>query len=285
MTSLAMKATIAAKTGGGGGLKQPLLDGKDGKDPESQQAEGESSDAAPKSTGMCNPANILFYAGAGGLSTLWGMGIKTGGAFYYAGAAFGIFFAFYSASLAAAIKDADSINQIQNQMRQEINQVSHENDALEENTEKLGDEADRVAEMDEKLRIIAEAQGTNVEKLVDLVRENHTSLKQMKALIKAQTAQQLVELVMESDQDGDYIINDEECELLILKMKNFRSYIQVHEKNFRDAMKKSGGSLQGVMNIVKTIVLDDDEVAEDEKVFIIDEHLGQRDKGKAKKKK
>lgn len=266
---------------------------------------------------MCNPANILFYAGAGGLSTLWGMGIKTGGAFYYAGAAFGIFFAFYSASLAAAIKDADSINQIQNQMRQEINQVSHENDALEENTEKLGDEADRyvffcrcmisipglcwianlnlclhrcnnmsrVAEMDEKLRIIAEAQGTNVEKLVDLVRENHTSLKQMKALIKAQTAQQLVELVMESDQDGDYIINDEECELLILKMKNFRSYIQVHEKNFRDAMKKSGGSLQGVMNIVKTIVLDDDEVAEDEKVFIIDEHLGQRDKGKAKKKK
>jgi len=45
--------------------------------------------------------------------------------------------------LAAALKDADSINQIQNQMRQEINQVSHENDALEENTGKLGDEADR----------------------------------------------------------------------------------------------------------------------------------------------
>jgi len=280
MASMAMKATIAAKTGGGG-LKQPLLDGKD---PESQEQGGES-DAASKPTGIRNPANIMFYALAGGLSTLWGMGATKGGPFGIAGAVFGIFFAFYSASLAAAIKDADSVNQIQNQMRHEINQVSRENDALEENTGKLGDEADRVGEMDEKLRIIAEAQGTNVEKLVDLVRENHLALQQMKALIKAQTAQQLVELVMESDTDGDYTIDDDECELLILKMKNFRSYIKVHEKNFRDAMKKSGGSLQGVMNIVKTVVLDDSEVPDDEKIFLIDEHLGQRDKGKAKKKK
>jgi len=74
MTSMAMKATIAAKTGGGG-LKQPLLNG-DGKDPESQE-QGES-DAASKPTGIRNPANILFYALAGGLSTLWGMGATSG---------------------------------------------------------------------------------------------------------------------------------------------------------------------------------------------------------------
>lgn len=209
-----------------------------------------------------------------------------GGALALAAAPFGIFFSCYSANLAVSLSDADSVNEMQNEMRGHVNQIGRENDALTEQNDQLEGEVERVGEVDAKLKGIAEAQGTNVAKLVELVSKNHEYLKRMRQMTKAETAQALVEMVIESDKDGDFMLDEDETELLILKMNNFRSYIKVNAKNFKAEMKKGGGSLKGVMNIVKTIVADDkerDKIPDDDKIFIIDQHLGQRDVGKKKK--
>ena len=252
-----------------------------------RRANSDEESGDDSSKGKCKPMHALYYFGAICLSGLWA-GAMGAGALALAAAPFGIFFSFYSASLAVTLSDADSVNQMQNEMRGHVNQLGRENDALAGENDRLEGEVDRVAEIDAKLKGIAEAQGTNVAKLVELVAKNHEYLKRMRQITKAETAQALVEMVIESDKDGDFMLDEDETELLILKMNNFRTYIKVNAKNFKAELKKGGGSLKGVMNIVKTIVADDDatkDLPDEEKIFIIDEHLGQRDVGKKKKKK
>jgi len=226
----------------------------------------------------------LYYLGALCLAGLWGASFSAG-ALVLVAAPFGIFFAFYSASLAVALEDSDSANQMQNAMRQTVNELGKQNDKLTQEREKLTGEVDRVGEIEAKLANIAEAQGANVSKLVNLVKRNKRYLKEMRQIEKSLIVQKLVELVIESDKDGDYNIDADECEILILRMNNFRSYIKVNKKNFKAELDKTGGSVAGIMNIVKTILDPDaDKIPVDKRIFVIDPNLGQLDKGKAKKK-
>jgi len=272
MASMQMKMAMATQKSGN--LEEPLLD-KNGDSPDSEDSKSK----------CCGPLKIIYFIGAAGLSAIWGLGATSGSALVYVAAPVGIFFAFYAAGLASALSASSSVNQMQNEMRSHVNQLGEENDKLSAQNERLEGEVEKVGEIDAKLKGIAEAQGTNVNRLVELVSKNSEYLRRMHAITKAETAQKLVELVIESDTDGDFMIDENECELLIIRMNNFRSYIKVNAKNFKAALKAGGGSLKGVMNIVKTIVADDDEVKkipESERIFIIDENLGQRDKGKKK---
>ena len=78
-----------------------------------------------------------------------------GGALALAAAPFGIFFSCYSANLAVSLSDADSVNEMQNEMRGHVNQIGRENDALTEQNDQLEGEVERVGEVDAKLKGIA----------------------------------------------------------------------------------------------------------------------------------
>mmetsp|Transcript_26172 Transcript_26172/g.40119 ORF Transcript_26172/g.40119 Transcript_26172/m.40119 type:complete len:122 (+) Transcript_26172:530-895(+) len=114
---------------------------------------------------------------------------------------------------------------------------------------------------------MAKAQGMNVDNLLGLTKENQALLDKMKASMKAQASQRLLQIVFQSDRDESSSIDSErEINRLIIRLKGVDG-IQLDEERFKDELKASGGSLESVLKLVKS--LDDDTIPENEKILTV----------------
>jgi len=90
---------------------------------------------------------------------------------------------------------------------------------LSDEIDLLEPEADRAAAVEEELRGIADKQKFNVDKLVDLVKENGEILEKMKDNLRHRIAQDVIRIVVNSDRDGDNSISRTEAKTLSLQIK------------------------------------------------------------------
>lgn len=77
----------------------------------------------------------------------------------------------------------------------------------------------RVKDIEADLRAIAEEQKFNVDKLVDLVKENERILEQMKDNLRHRIMQDILRIVVMSDTNNDGVYNKVECKMLVLKIR------------------------------------------------------------------
>ena len=219
------------------------------------------------------------------LSAAWGFEYTLyGGVITLLGALFGITFSMFFAY--ASVKNASmaSVNESNNQMRKATNEINKNVSAQAGFTDSLEEEAARLAELNQQLAMIAKTQGTNVEMLQSLVKRNKVALNEMTRITKAKLVQKLVELVIEGDKNGDFVIDENEAMELYLRLKNFRpDCIKVNETNFMKAIEENKGELKGIMEIVKEIT-DNVPIDETKRIFHIDENLGQGISKKKEKK-
>lgn len=78
---------------------------------------------------------------------------------------------------------------------------------------------DRFKDVEEDLRAIADEQKVNVDKIVDLVKENERILEQMKENLRRRIVQDILRIVVMSDIDNDGVYNKVECKMLVLKIR------------------------------------------------------------------
>jgi len=100
------------------------------------------------------------------------------------------------------------------------------------------------------------------------VKENRDILGQMQKNLRANVLQNLLQVVIRSDQDDNMTIEADEIDDLINRIKKING-VEVREEKFKDRIISSGGSLSSVMDIIKNLMADD--VSKEDEIFIIKE--------------
>lgn len=243
-----------------GGMTTPLLDNSNGRDTPSRRYCTGSKTTLTYLAG-------LFAAGGWGFIYFCYQNILM-----LFAASLGAFFSIFLSYIVVKNDKIVSVQHAGGQMRDTVDQVAESNKTLSGGTDSVKKLSERLEYLQKQLESIAGQQGTNVEALIELVRRNRAALNDMHEISKAEAAQKLVELVIECDKDGNFVIDEQERESLYLNLSTFKTYITVHEKNFFAAIEREKGEIQGVMEMVKTLV-EEDAIPEEEKIFFIDDYI------------
>lgn len=148
-----------------------------------------------------------------------------------------------------------------NKLRMVANRLKEENRRLTHEIDDLEGVVDQVSEVEEALTNIATAQGRSVNELVNLVKTNDTIIRKMRKNVKAKTLQDVISLVIKSDRDGNFVIDDGELYVLTMKLDAMckAQEVELDKELFQETV-KADRSVSGVLNAVKELLEDDEKV-------------------------
>lgn len=154
---------------------------------------------------------------------------------------------------------------MQNELRHEVNKFAEVNVQLGANNTRLEGELVPLKETEAKLSAIAEQNGSDVNKLRDIVKENQKTLDAMKEILREDVLQSMLEAVLSSERDEDGHFSDRELQRLLLRLKGLPS-IEVNQERFMERTKLHR-SISDVLNVIKTIF--EEDIAKEERVFTL----------------
>jgi hypothetical protein len=179
----------------------------------------------------------------------------------------------------------DTLRTVHNKIRMEVNRFMEENNKLTRNVDGLEDQVLRLEDVQEDLERVAQAQGCTSNELVSLVQENASTLKQQKALARAELQEQLLSTVLRTDRNGDLQIDEREANILCLRLKT-RAGVEFDEDHIRQSLVETKGSLPALLNILREISEDDDNGngnGDDQKVALSNPDAGSGGRPKSKR--
>jgi len=164
------------------------------------------------------------------------------------------------------LKKIPTLRAMNNKLRADANKLEANVDQLSEEIDILEPEADRAAAVEGNLRKIANKQHVNVDKLVDLVKENEQVLVEMRNNLRKRIVQDITAIVMKSDKDNDETIDKKEAKELSLKIA---LQLQAYDVGFDTAkflkVVAKDPSVSGVIAVVLKLLPKDEKKEEDEK--------------------
>eukprot|EP00977_Amphora_coffeiformis_P003800 scaffold765_cov160-Amphora_coffeaeformis.AAC.1 len=184
---------------------------------------------------------------------------------------------FVAAAIAAAIgaivimqqfvlEDTGSMTAVQNKLSK-TTRTDHRKDKIIGMPPRIPVWRDRLKVQEGRLEQITAEQGTNVQRLVSLVKDNKEINAQAKAAVRAETLQLLLNTVLRVDRDGNLQFTDREIDELMLRFKDYPG-VRVNHDNLKRRMRQKQFSVSGVFEFVKELE-DEDKVEEDERVFTL----------------
>lgn len=120
--------------------------------------------------------------------------------------------------------------------------------------------------MKETLEEVENTKTQQVDALKERLEDSKLVLEKMQGHMLIHLLQDIVEVVIGSDLDGDGMMSDDEIHLLISKLNSYGT-VQVNEELFRQTIIKKDRSIHGVMNIAKNLL--SDNIHKDDKIIDI----------------
>ena len=151
-------------------------------------------------------------------------------------------------------------------VKREVNRLSAENIRLNETVGELSETIDKLEDTEQALDTITQTQGQSVAAYAQQVKEHEEILNQIQKHLKANKVQNLLQVIIRTDQDDNMQIDEDEIDNLLTKINNING-VEVREDRFRTAVKASGGSLSSVMDIIRNLLFE--ETSEDNEIFVI----------------
>jgi cell division protein FtsB len=167
------------------------------------------------------------------------------------------------------LTDIRTLRETKAAVQAEVNRLVHSNQQLVQNVDDLTRSVDRLQEIEQALSVLNDKSDTAVEEFAQQVEENKDLLKQMKGNLKSSVLQNLLSVVLRSDVDRDFVIDEAEVADLIHRISNVAG-VRIDEAKFRAACQ--GESVLAVMDMVKNL-LKRANVAADERIFSFDHDL------------
>eukprot|EP00565_Helicotheca_tamesis_P005781 CAMPEP_0185728978 /NCGR_PEP_ID=MMETSP1171-20130828/4400_1 /TAXON_ID=374046 /ORGANISM="Helicotheca tamensis, Strain CCMP826" /LENGTH=264 /DNA_ID=CAMNT_0028397741 /DNA_START=83 /DNA_END=877 /DNA_ORIENTATION=+ len=164
------------------------------------------------------------------------------------------------------LTDIAALKQTHEAIQREVDRLASENERLHQSVEELSSTVDRLEDVEQALDVITQTQGQSVDAFAEQVKENREILSQMQKNLRANVLQNLLSVIIRSDTDQDFQINENELDDLINRIKRING-CELHEDRFRKAIMDSGGSLQAVMDVVKNLL--SNETTKDDEIFTI----------------
>ena len=165
------------------------------------------------------------------------------------------------------LTDVIALQETHNALSAEIDRLASENDRLHNAVADLSKTVDRLEDCEQALDTITSMQGQSIKALEEQVQDNREILSQMESNLKANVLQNLLQLVIRSDKDGDSMIDEREIESLIKRIEKTQGVL-VRKDRFIHVIQEGGGSLQCIMDIIKNLM--NDRLSEDNDIFIFD---------------
>ena len=160
----------------------------------------------------------------------------------------------------------ESLRQVYNRIRNEVNRLKEENDMLDDRINDLEVEVGKVNRIESELKGIVEDQGTNVDNFVYQVKENGNVVKEMQKLVKADFEEQLLSTLLRTDRNDDLRITDAEVDILLLRLKN-QDQIIVNEELFRKCLMKNGGHISAIVELFGELEKEGDHTDQEDAVL------------------
>ena len=149
------------------------------------------------------------------------------------------------------LTDIRTLQETKHALQGEVDKMEVENKRLVQNVDTMTASVDRLQEIDQALQIITSKQGLTVQTLATQVEENKQLLQQMKGNLQANVLQNLLSVILRSDADKDFTMDEAEIADLIRRLENI-SGVTVHADKFRSAIQ--GQTVHAVMDIVKNLL-------------------------------
>jgi len=112
------------------------------------------------------------------------------------------------------------------------------------------------------LRELSEVQGTQINQLLDLVKQNKEINEGMRYVLRNKVLEEVISLVLDIDNDGSFTIENKEIDRLIIGM-NLIDEMKFDARTFRQDLAACGGVVDEVIVIIKKMVNGADETDED----------------------
>lgn len=148
----------------------------------------------------------------------------------------------------------------------QVDRLGQENNRLHNTVVDLSATVDRLEDVEQALDAITQQQGMSIEALEEQVKDNRDILRRMQSGLKANILQNLLQVVIRSDKDGSMTVDEHEIDELMVKLEEIDG-VTVNEEPFKKVVLESGGSLQSIMNLIKSL-MNDTEFDGDEIFFI-----------------
>ncbi|KAL3807727.1 hypothetical protein ACHAXA_005328 [Cyclostephanos tholiformis] len=162
------------------------------------------------------------------------------------------------------LTDIIALRETHEAVKREVDRLQAENVRLNETVGELSDTIDKLEDVEQALDVITQTQGQSVAAFADQVKENRDILLAMQKNLRANVLQNLLQVVIRSDQDDSMQIEMDEVDDLISRIKKING-VEVSEERFKRAIRTSGGSLSSVMDIIKNLMAED--ASEEEQIF------------------
>mmetsp|Transcript_1197 Transcript_1197/g.2581 ORF Transcript_1197/g.2581 Transcript_1197/m.2581 type:complete len:247 (+) Transcript_1197:241-981(+) len=229
--------------------------------------DGPSGSKKLKGIASHTPMEILsgFFAFASVGTSVTGMIMSWGTLTLIAGV-FTSVFGSYSYYQQTKLTDIIALKETHEAVRRNVDRLAGENVRLNETVGKLSDTMDGLEDVEQALDVITQTQGQSVAAFAEQVKENRDILGEMQKNLRANVLQNLLQVVIRSDQDDNMQIEEDEIDPLIQRIRKING-VDVMEDRFKDLIISSGGSLSSVMDIIKNLMADD--VPGGEEIFIM----------------
>jgi len=165
------------------------------------------------------------------------------------------------------ITEINNLKETHAAIEAEVGHLKAENGRLNESVQELGATVDRLEDVEEALDAITETQGQSVEEFQKQVEKNKVILERMEGNLRANVLQNLLSVIIRSDVDNDHVIDPEEIDDLMTRIKRING-VSIKEERFRNVILQSGGSLKSVMDVIKNLLNKD--VADEDQIFMLE---------------
>lgn len=129
------------------------------------------------------------------------------------------------------------MREVHNRLRKHVNKIVVENGKLKDSVEELNGEVLNLKGSEERLKAISEEQGTDVESLLSLVKENGTIMRDMKRAVRDKIILELMTIAFQEERDRSGEFSDEELERLLQYMR-FLPAVKINEELLKQALEK-----------------------------------------------
>ena len=159
----------------------------------------------------------------------------------------------YSYYQQTKLTDIIALKEAHEAITRECDRLTAENVRLNETLGDLSNTVDKLEDVEQALDVITQTQGQSVATFAEQVKENENIFHQMEKNLRANVLQNLLQVVIRSDQDDNMTIEEDEIDDLVDRIQKING-VEVVEERFKEAIMESGGSLSSVMDIIKNLM-------------------------------
>ena len=176
------------------------------------------------------------------------------------------------------LTDVVALQQTQRALSNQIDQLINQTSRLHTTLQSLTTTVNRLEGVKRAYDVITSTQSQTIEAFEEQVGNNRLVLSKMQSGLRSNIMQYILKVIIRSDADGSFILDEDEINDLIDKF-NRNSLVEFNEELFRHYITNSGGSIQSIMDIIRNLIHfkndNDGRVGEEDvkAIFIIKDEL------------